>query len=220
MCEHVRQALNGSAGVTASLEARLLKYYLLKKKREYLTKKDPKVHERRSISDFLNFEFRILVVRCDGSGDYERRSGGRESKRSEKRKGRKRISQEGWRHCKGVRCSVSCKTRNENEETGRRRRSRQIAGYGRREKRETFFYSRVDDEPDDGPDMYAVVHGFSSTAVLLQCAEIGVSVDCVTKVADREDRSLEESLTPELAVEEENEREGILIYKKPLHSFS
>ncbi|XP_062510207.1 sperm-associated antigen 17-like isoform X2 [Corticium candelabrum] len=40
VCEHIRQALASPAGLTPDLDARLIKYYLLKKKREHLTKKE------------------------------------------------------------------------------------------------------------------------------------------------------------------------------------
>ena len=40
LCEKIRQAMQSPDGITPDLDARLIKYYLLKKKREVLVKKE------------------------------------------------------------------------------------------------------------------------------------------------------------------------------------
>eukprot|EP00118_Oscarella_pearsei_P007477 m.36875 g.36875 ORF g.36875 m.36875 type:complete len:280 (+) comp32304_c0_seq1:156-995(+) len=162
VCEHVRQALSsgGQDAITPSLEARLLKYYLLKRKREHLTKKDATVK--------------------GSSGEPAAGKGAR----GESRKGAKSV--------KGVKGSPKKGAGDAAKESDAPMPVKPETKLKKRGEEEDLIKS-LDDEPEDGADIYVVVHGLCSTTVLQQCVEVGVPVDCLLEVVKEDNDVILES---------------------------
>jgi hypothetical protein len=150
LCEKIRQALQSPDGITPDLDARLIKYYLLKKKREVIARKEAEKKAKEEAA----------APKCG-------RDSTTKGTKTATGKGAKGSPKKGATEPKESDVPMPVKTESKMKKRGD----------------EVDLFRSLDDEPEDGPDTYTILHGFSLSATFNQCAEIGVPINAIVRVS-------------------------------------